>query len=437
MFEVSQKPIAKKVLSRPKGREPEGRKDNRIGVEPAFADGRIHYHSGSPASVVQMVRKRVKGKADDFTAADIYFDKENGKYYHNVKAEGKGEVTISNAERTEYQRLSSKAGRSTKTTILAKAIQGGVTKFVRNIVEKVKSTEEESAEEEETAEESIVAEADTFTEGTLMEPLRAVRLYAEGDMRHAASLAMAFEQPGKYDQFARLGEEPAVGGAGSTGSASGGANPAEPEVLVKATEHDKLDDLEGRYGGASKGEILRRVEEKERLEASFGGLTGDMTRERSKHETQPPNRRYDIIQATFFWLPKKTNNTNFMALKDFMRNQKDKLKEEGKIRIVLTDKDSGAKNDESENSYRWVADQLIQDSDLKKIYNVKMTFFKTTKPVVGRFIYRGAGAGQTYADKLSSLGMNDAGFQHTRTDAAETVKSPEGDLMIEATRKPG
>lgn len=471
MFEAVRETIAKKTVRHSKGREPVGRNDGRFGVQSAFADVSIHYHAGSPGPVVQMVRKRVKGRVDVFTGADIYFDKGDGGYYHDMTQEGKGEVTLSDAEYAEYIRISSKEGRSVKTTLLAKAEQSGKTKFVRNIEKKEESAgeesvreesieeestkeegvKEESTEKEEPAEKSIVANADIFTDGTPMEhPPKAVRLYAEGDMRHAASLARAFEQPGKYGLFERLGEEMTVGGANPAGlavggaspaglaaggaspagSAVGGANPAEPEVLVRATEYSSLDGLEGRYGKIIRGEIEKRVQE-ERLEASFGGSTGDMAR---KH-TRPPKRQYDIIQATFFWLPGKTNKTNFMALKDFMRNQKDKLKEEGKIRIVLTDKDSCAKNDESENSYRWVADQLIQDSDLKDIYNVKMTFFKTTKPVVSKFSYRGAGAGQTYADKLSSLGMNGAGFKHTRTDAAETVTS-HGDVMIEAKRKP-
>lgn len=469
MFEAVRETIAKKTVRHSKGREPVGRNDGRFGVQSAFADVSIHYHAGSPGPVVQMVRKRVKGRVDVFTGADIYFDKGDGGYYHDMTQEGKGEVTLSDAEYAEYIRISSKEGRSVKTTILAKAEQSGKTKFVRNIEKKEESAgeesvreesvkeesveeestkeegvKEESTEKEEPAEKSIVANADIFTDGTPMEhPPKAVRLYAEGDMRHAASLARAFEQPGKYGLFERLGEEMTVGGANpgpggrmGAGSAVGGANPAGPEALVKATEYDNLDGsdgLEGRYGEGTRSDIGRRIEEKERLEASFGGSTGDMARERPHHATQSPKRLYDIIQATFFWLPGKTNKENLEMLGRFMLNQKDKLKDGGKIRIVLTDKDSGRKGEEGENCYRWVADQLMQDTDLQEIYNFKKIVFE--KPDPYRYepgkVFK---VGQTYAEKLDSLGMNQEGFVHTRTDKAEEVTS-RGDLMIEATRR--
>lgn len=421
MFQMAKKPVFKK------NREISGtgitaeKRCYEFSAGVDFTDRNIHYHTESPAPTVQMVRKRVKGQNSGFSAEDIYYDKADGRYYKGMtKEESRGNVTVSGAEYQEYSRLISAPDpdpdvlpkiRAKKTTILAKAEQDGATKYVGNIAER------EEAAERGMAASDIIASADIYTAGEVItEPLKAVRLYAEGNMRHAVSLAKAFQQPGKYSLFAGLDAETTMGDADET----------TPEALIKATEFDDLDGLERRYGQLERENILPRIEQ-ESLEASFGGRTGNMTRPVAA-AADHPKRLYDIIQATFFWLPRNTNDTNFQYLKTFMKNQFVKLKPDGKIRIVLSDKNTTKVGRENFNHYRDVAEKLTSDEDLCAIYNINIKKF--TKRIGREKI-----DSQTYSDKLNALGMNEEHFVHTRTDGGKQVRSG-GDLLIEAILKP-
>ncbi len=264
----------------------------------------------------------------------------------------------------------------------------------------------------------ITVTGDIFSVGSVLatEP-KAVRLYAEGNMRHAASLASAFGISGKYNQFIEMDRQ---------------MNPEDndvstPEVLIKATEYDPLGNLDGRYGDKSQENTLARVKGKERLEVSFGGRTGNMSRELMDKGT--PKRLYDIIQATFFWIPEFTNDQNFNMLKGFMMNQRAKLKDGGKIRIVLANKDTLYL--ENYNHYRQTANNLICDRDLNQLFNMRKIVLKERKRN-----RRGQmkTTGQTYADRLKQMGMNSENFQHTRTDTPGVVEAY-SDLLIEATPK--
>lgn len=406
-----------------------------------FADRSIRYHKESPMPVVQMIRKRVKGRDDTFTATDIYYDKTDGQYYTGVTKESSGEVTVPREEYQEYNRLLSHDSgspnippreRMAKNTILAKAKRGETIKYVTNIVEKDEAADligatEETAEEE-TAEEEIeaadiAASADIFSEGNAMTvPPKTVRLYAEGNMKHAASLAGAFGQSGKYGLFEGLDAETTLADASAD----------TPEALIKATEFDSLDGLGSRYEQEEQeGEVISKMMEMitplENLEASFGGRTGNMTR-RVEAAADRPKRQYDIIQATFFWVPDDTNDQNFENLQAFMINQAEKLKEGGKIRVILTDKNTKIAGKENLNHYRDVANRLAEDPDLKHIYDIDKKVFKKRN-------MRRKKVRQTYANKLTTLEMNAAGFKHTRTEGDTLVKSF-GDLIITAVRKP-
>jgi len=409
---------------------------------------------GTAAPVVQMIRKRVKGIADAFAATDIYYDKRDNRYYNGMTSEGVGEVTVSQDEKNEFHKLSSNQKRTSKTTILAEAHKGADRKFIKDIPEQEeKAGEHQSAEEarehqraEEAVEDQRAGEAvedqrageasaaditvtgDIFSEGSVLatEP-KTVRLYAEGNMRHAVSLARAFKEPEKYNQFINMDEHMNLAGN----------NNLTPEVLIKATEYDILEEVQRRYNEnrrdnghrnnsrwdndhRNNDNILGRVQTAEGLEASFGGSTGDMTRPAGAH----PKRLYDIIQATFFWMPKANNDQNFNKLKSFMINKRAKLKAGGKIRIVLANK--GTNEHQTRNQYRLTANALTEDVDLKTLYTMRILELQEPESQEPDKKL------QTYADRLTQMGMNTENFQHTRTENSKKVKAP-GDLLIEAT----
>lgn len=409
--------------------------------EPTWNDMRIHYSSNNlqgagalaepgAAPVVQMIRKRVKGSEAAFDAADIYYDKSDNRYYNGMTQEGEDNVTVTQDEYQEFKEISSKGKRTLKTTILAKAYKGTDRKFVKDIpVQEGEAVEDQRAEGAVEGQGAggagagaqaadITVRTQVFSEGhaVAIEP-KAVRLYAEGDMRHAASLARAFEEPGKYNQFINMNTR---------------INPEDddhltPEVLIKATEYDPLKKLDRRYGAGSKEVALTRVTAQKGLEASFGDTTGDMTREVG----ETPGRKYDIIQATFFWKPDETSDENFTKLRDFMKNQRTKLKAGGKIRIILANKDTNYPGKEAYNHYRETADKLTGDPQLKELFTMEKIVFKINYT---NREGRRKSASQTYADRLTKMGMNNENFIHTRTDAADPVIAY-GDLMIVATPK--
>lgn len=126
----------------------------------------------------------------------------------------------------------------------------------------------------------------------------AIRLYAEGNMDHARGLSAGMEEYLRH-------------------AAAGSVLPTDKmrgrKVLIKATEFRSLDEVAEAYqsGGVVPedfsesgrrelhAQILRhQLEGNGNLEGSFGGRTGDMTREVPEGE----HRLYDLIQTTFFWL---------------------------------------------------------------------------------------------------------------------------------------
>lgn len=441
MFKTAEKPIIKGKRTNFNTTAAAEESSCNLSAAADFTDRSIRYHKESPVPVVQMIRKRVKGREDAFEDTDIYYDKTDGRYYTGVIQESSGEVTVPREEYQEYKRLVPDdpgsqnihpPERMAKNTILAKAKQGETIKYVTNIVEKDEAADligatEETAEEE-TAEEEIesadiAASADIFSEGNAMTvPPKTVRLYAEGNMKHAVSLAGAFGQSGKYGLFEDLDAETTLADA----------HAGTPEVLIKATEFDTLDELGRRYEQEEQeGEVISKMMEMitplENLEASFGGRTGDMSR-RVEAAADRPKRLYDIIQATFFWVPDYTNDQNYEILQAFMINQAEKLREGGKIRVILSNRNNNQTKNKNYNQYRDVANRLAEDPDLSQIYDIDKKVFKGRNN-------RGKKVKQTYADKLTALEMNEEHFSHTRTKGDIPVESF-GDLIITAVRKP-
>lgn len=356
--------------------------------------------------VLQMIRKRVYHTADEFDSNDIYYDKNDGKYYDHIEKVDQKNVEIARDVCAKCNALLEKYSR--RTTILAEASlkDSGSNTFIQYNTHLPVDTD------------PVPANALTFSAGseTANTP-KAVRLYAEGTMDHALSLDKTLDSQDMYNKFAALSQSDSQEGIST-------------EVLIKATEFDSRDDLQSRYENPTPFRFqmnqkvrdnLQATHTTKRTEISFGGNTGDMTHAASEN----PKRRYDLIQATFFWLPKETNKTNFDALKDFMLNQKNKLKENGKIRVTLTDRNNinlQDMNDDQKNAqkncYTYVADKLTTDNTLNQLYNIE-------KKVLG----------QTYAAALSNLGLNPDGiFQHTQTATDKKIDS-QGDLVIEATPK--
>lgn len=126
----------------------------------------------------------------------------------------------------------------------------------------------------------------------------AIRLYAEGNMDHARGLSAGMEE---YLHYA----------------APDSVLPVEKmlgrKVLIKASEFRSLADVANAYhsGGVPpdglfahdltqwhKEALRTQLEGNGNLEGSFGGRTGDMTRDVPEGE----HRLYDLIQTTFFWL---------------------------------------------------------------------------------------------------------------------------------------
>lgn len=127
-----------------------------------------------------------------------------------------------------------------------------------------------------------------------------IRLYAEGNMDHARGLSAGMEEYLRH-------------------AAANSVLPIDKmrgrKVLIKATEFRSLTDVAKAYqsGGTPPdrlpadaltqwhNEALHTQLEQGHngnLEGSFGGRTGDMTREVPEGE----HRLYDLIQTTFFWL---------------------------------------------------------------------------------------------------------------------------------------
>lgn len=124
-----------------------------------------------------------------------------------------------------------------------------------------------------------------------------IRLYAEGKMDHALELAEGFGNGLKAEMLEQ-----------SEGEALFPYKEmAKRNIAIKATEYRRLTNVKKDYGVQSLS-VESKNKNVKNLEASFGGKTGDMTR-RVFDNPQKNLRKYDLIQATFFWLQEKDEET--------------------------------------------------------------------------------------------------------------------------------
>lgn len=424
---------------------------------------RISVTNTQSRHTVQMVRKRVRGAEPEITPDNLFYDKNDGKYYSGMQQiEESAEKTIDPDENALYNNLSGKI-RSEHTTLLAETTP------------------------DETFMLAPTENGDSFTGqvyssgAEVTSPPPAVRLYAEGNMNHASALAENMNDVDSYQSFLALDKQPHP--------------PVSGAPLIKATEFESRNDVLARYfqgpryqppanfsskekyhaaymGGINKakedlqknppeaefqnlnvgeypanattakqkGEVdgyidryyydnvngwstfegaLKAKEQKDSLEVSYAGKTGNITSPVT--DKGRPKRQYDLIQATFFWIPAVNSQVNANALTLFLRNKHAKLKENGLIRIVLANKNMGKDQMrlDNNNNYRLVAENIRGNEELGVLYDL-------TLPKLDG----------TYSTALAALNPGES-FKHTRTEIDETVTDTDGagDLIIEGVKK--
>lgn len=136
------------------------------------------------------------------------------------------------------------------------------------------------------------------------------------------------------------------------------------------------------------------------LEVSYGGRTGDMTAEHTPHT---PQRQYDLIQSTFFWLPGVDSLGNARAILSFFDVQHLKLKPGGIIRFVGFSDNGNETQDgwqEKQNQYEKAADWVCEHLKRRAYYtDVRKTLLRTRQG-------EGQAEKKPYSEELSALGLN-------------------------------
>lgn len=548
MFEFQEKPAGvpkqKKKQAAPQLQDPVGMPHAGLpaqmqsgfpypGIRPkALNRGQVN-PLNSGGAVVQMVRKRVFGLGD-IKKADLFYDKTDGKYYHDMKIHtGYTANTDLNVRKEDYDRFSEMEtkDRSPQTKLL---IETEDNHFAEGF-EKSEAVGSETAS-------LIRGKANSkVTPGTeKTDPPPAIRLYAEGNMAHADTLAVHMTDRGKYSSFFDITGEPEP--AGETKEAA--EAPQSPAALIKATEFESRKAVELRYVDDSlikvkekyyengknaalkvkeaalkvkKEEIeivsewgkidengqvhvaksadtkkypkkfannqfpdlclpmdtknpsnpsnnvkkkisdyivgydavmekldltMEKLESREahdNLEASYGGKTGDLSA--ASKPINPSKRQYDLIQATFFWLPDEKTKETVDRLVAFAKNKYHKLKEGGKLRITLSHEKGGSVSDSLEDKSKYT----------KAAIEVKTRLDSLKQSHIGGesklFEVLLKDKDKLYADILKDRGLNDGEangahrFDHTQTRNGRkvdggSISSILSDHIIEAVRKP-
>lgn len=189
--------------------------------------------------------------------------------------------------------------------------------------------------------------------------------------------------------------------------AGAGADGQEPD---EKTRKAIMRNFKTGYIAVSKGwsDMKESLDERENLsplEVSYGGATGDMT---SLHGAHARQRKYDIIQSTFFWMPGVSSLDNARAMLNFFVAQYQKLNPGGIIRLVSFSNNADKKNpkgswEEDERQYgkaaEWVYGQLK-----RKIYYTDVR--KTLLYEDARQRDDAEREGKPYSKELSERGLN-------------------------------
>ena len=260
----------------------------------------------------------------------------------------------------------------------------------------------------------------------------AIRLYAEGNMDHARGLSLGMESYLSQENKNKSSILPKDRMQGK-------------KVSIKATEFRPITEVEEAYGTSqiSDKETLRtRLARSKNMEGSFGGCTGDMIRP----VEQDNPRCYDLIQSTFFWnqgymqaerdaeLESVKQNRGIANKKEvresiydkyyqsgnaksygmmvrFIRNQLNKLKPNGEIRIVVSNADPYERI-KTRLTPETIAGQYL-DKSLHK--NIKIEVRELPK---------------TYPQQLADENLNSVGFKQRETKKMRTVTNSRGDNII-------
>lgn len=201
-----------------------------------------------------------------------------------------------------------------------------------------------------------------------------------------------------------------------------------------------LNGLKKGYLAVSRGwpaqkQALSEREQRPALEVSYGGATGDMT---AAHTPHNPQRQYDLIQSTFFWLPGVDSLGNARAILRFFDVQHQKLKPGGIIRFVgFSDNGSETRDgwQKKQNQYEKAADWVY--GQLKK-----RTYYTDVKKTL---LTQGEGGRDkmSYPEKLSALGLNPKSdgvplYRPLWTDTNKTVGAGganHSNLMLQARKR--
>lgn len=189
----------------------------------------------------------------------------------------------------------------------------------------------------------------------------------------------------------------------------------------------------------------RRLSEREdlsSLEVSYGGKTGDMT---SPHRPHAPQRKYDLIQSTFFWMPGVSSLENGKAMLKFFVSQNQKLEPGGIIRLVSFSNNEGmdeAKEgwEEKKNQYgkaaEWVYAQLKRSAYYTDVRKTLLVENNRREGAVQK-------EGKPYSKELSERGLNPMRdnrpqYRPLWTDTNKTVHAGgegNGNLILQARKR--
>lgn len=123
----------------------------------------------------------------------------------------------------------------------------------------------------------------------------------------------------------------------------------------------------------------------------------------AEHTPHTPQRQYDMIQSTFFWLPGVDSLGNARAILRFFDVQHLKLKPGGIIRFVGFSDNGNETQDgwqEKQNQYEKAADWVCEHLKRRAYYtDVRKTLLHTRQG-------EGPAQKQPYSEELSALGLN-------------------------------
>lgn len=449
---------------------------------------RSFYRAAPQNAPIQMLRKQVLDKGD--ISRSIYWDKRVGKYFSEMGAafntldeyteqHGVPKPAVTSATETPEtaESVSETAESVSETTasapkapetvppLIPQAVDGAVFDKSQNGFAITLSNKQRIGLWQTLVELNdgffvppFTINPEVFSQGTEVREDRifAMRFYAEGDMRHAMGVAAGVQNGtarATRDGSSPLSPLPLPIAVSDEG---GIAQDPNVDVTVKATEYRTHEDVSATYRFAP--ETLAAG--LKNFEGSFGGKTGDMTRLPSAGF----KRKYDLIQATFFWIPKTDiqecddlfhqkdqlraqlqdlqrsspqvqqafdavseqiekheRRVNFTLFQKFLLNQARKLKDDGELRVVVA----------GDNIYM----SVVEKAATKAMALLNMDGIDL------RHAYgdRHDPDAKKYSRELGEAGLNPEGkFKHTRTAKAKEVPATtiHGDVIYVFRRKP-